>query len=229
MTIAILCPGEQFSSRWVRNFTELYAHVLKAGFAVMTAFEFCSCVFTTRNSLAAHVREAGLEFDYVLWIDDDNVLDAEGFERLRFALDSHPEAAMVAAWSWCETDQFQYGAMISAGQLTDRGTCVPFTPDEFVAPLKSGEPIECGYTGFPAVLMRGSLLRQLGPNPFAPIVSDVFSWGYSGEDYAFCQRVRAAGLKVFVLPALQVPHLKLRPIVPTKLLQFEPKSKECAA
>ena len=230
MNIAILCPGEQFSSRWVQNFVQLYAHLLRSGFSVMTAYEFCSCVFTTRNSLARHVQESGIEFDYMLWIDDDNILDPEGFDRLRFALDDHPEAAMMAAWSWSETDQFQYGAMISAGHVTDRGTVVPFTPDEFLAPLKIGEPIEADYTGFPAVLMRGDLLRQVGRNPFAPIVSDAFDWGYSGEDYAFCQRVRASGRKVFVLPGLQVPHLKLRPIVPTKLLQFEkPKLKECAA
>ena len=215
--LAVCLPGEQFSSRWVRKWTNLLPYLMNA-FGVVPVFEFSSNIYHTRNSMAQFVL-ALPQVDYILWIDDDNLMDAEQFTKLWDDLQSHPEAAMVAAWAWCENGQFPSGAKISAGRIREDGTCEPFHPNEI---LDRNKLLEAGYTGFPAVLMLADTLRKAGKNPFTPIMDSALEFGYSGEDYAFCTRVKG---KIYVDPECQVPHLKFRAIQPTRLL----KTKECAA
>lgn len=227
-TIAVCLPGEHFSSRWVSTWTELFGHMMQLGFGVKPLFEFTSSPYHTRNLLASQALAVeGAE--YVLWLDDDNPLQPEHFDRLlkHFVFDQFEghqgEIHAVAGWSWCEQDQYEgFGAMISCGRILKDGTSAPFAPEEICG---HSELIEVGYTGFPAILMRADMLREVGPNPFAPLLSDKFSFGYSGEDFAFCVRAKAKGMRIFVDPLVQVPHLKLRAIQPTRILS----RKECAA
>ena len=90
--IACLFPGEHFSSRWVANWTELYSFLLQSGFGVAKNFDFCSNPYHTRNMMAQWAINAVNPLDYVLWVDDDNILDPQQFERLYMGLQRHPEA-----------------------------------------------------------------------------------------------------------------------------------------
>ncbi len=233
--ITVCLPGEQFSSRYMANWTSLLAYLLiQKGFGVIPLFGYCTDPATARNELSLSILESPIKSKYLLWIDDDNIVDPEQFEKLLVSLETIPQAAAVAGWCWCETDQYEYGAMLSCGRIGKGRGIEPFDPAEVIG---RREPIDLssfeygGYTGFPAILMRGDTIAKLARSneaPFAPIHHPAFRFGYSGEDYAFCVRAHAAGLKIFVDPMCQVPHLKTRPISPRHLLQFQ-KPKECAA
>lgn len=224
-TIAVLCPGEQFSSRWNQAWSALLGHlIVNHELGVFPYFDFCSNVYTTRNMMSEFIQESFPQIDYVLWIDDDNPLRPEQFDRLWVNLKAQRDAAAVAGWAWCESDQFECGALISAGRINPDYRTTPFSPEEIIG---RKELIPCDYTGFASILMHGETLRKAGKNAFSPYIDPIFEHGYSGEDYAFCRHAKErAGLKFYVDPLCQVPHLKLRAITPTRLLKL---NKECAA
>jgi hypothetical protein len=239
-SLAVCLPGEMFSSRWVKNWTELQNHLVNhRDFAVIPLFEISSSVYHARNALADMCRSIG-NLDYVLWMDDDNILDIEQFERLWADLWEIPDAAAIAGWAWCENQQYPSGAMISCGHIREDRAAVNYTLEEFLGSLeeiKAGrgnrQLKHVGFTGFPAVLMPARTLVQAGDGPFNPYFGDVHPYGMSGEDYAFCRRcTEKFGAKFFVDPLCQVPHLKLRNVTPSRFLQFASAStnpKECAA
>lgn len=222
-TIALCCPGEGFSSRWTQSFANTLLHIVtNFELAVIPPFfEFCTDPWKVRNVIAAEVIKA--KADYALWIDDDNPFVPDRFERLWTALHKQADAAAVAGWCWCETDQYETGAFVSCGTFRRNWTCQPFEAKELVG---QRELKQVDYTGFPAILMHAQALQDAGPNPFAPYFDQVFDGGYSGEDYGFCRRLKERGQKIYVDPLCQVPHLKLRQLAPSLLMQIE---KECAA
>ena len=83
--------------------------------------------------------------------------------------------------------------------------------------------IPISYSGFPAVLMRGSILDTMTGNDFLPIVdAELFPpFGMSGEDTAFFVRGNDRGLEFAVDRRVKVPHLKLRCAEPVAVSSLE--------
>ena len=102
VSIGICLPGEHFSAAWVSNWTNLFMSLLASGYDPAPLFGYSSNVFVTRASLAMEMVHSAVPIDYVLWIDDDNIVTPEIFQRLKKDLDEHPEADMVAGWCWIE-------------------------------------------------------------------------------------------------------------------------------
>jgi hypothetical protein len=221
VSIGICMPGESFSSAWVSNWTNLFMSLLAGGYDPAPLFGYSSSVFVTRASLALEMMHSSVPIDYLLWFDDDNIVTPEMFQRLKKDLDEHPEADMVAGWSWIEPNAMTgTPAIISCGRLKGY-TVDPFDWAEIKRAAAADTLLEAQYTGFPCVLMRYGLLAKAGPNPFAPILGDDLRWGMTGEDLAFCVHARErGGALILVDPKVHVPHLKTAPI-PDPVDQFE--------
>ena len=221
-SIGICMPGESFSSAWVSNWTNLFMSLLASGYDPAPLFGYSSSVFVTRASLAFEMMHSAAPIDYILWIDDDNIVTPEMFQRLKRDLEEHPEADMVAGWSWVEPNAMTgTPAIISCGRLKPNYTVEPFDFGEIKRAAVADTLLEAQYTGFPCVLMRYGLLAKAGPNPFAPILGDDLRWGMTGEDLAFCAHARErGGALILVDPKVKVPHLKTAPI-PDPVDQFE--------
>ena len=71
------------------------------------------------------------------------------------------------------------------------------------------------------VLMRCSALDKAGKGAFGPILMAGTTWGFSGEDIAWCVRARAAGVRIFCDPQAMTPHMKMRAIAPAEIAEFE--------
>lgn len=233
-TLAILCPGENFSSRWVKSLMlTVFDIISEYDLALVPPiFDFCTNPYASRNILAQELDRFGEYPDYVLWIDDDNPVTPETFAKLWVHLGAKEDAAAVAGWAWCESDQYESGAILSCGRFRKDWTTMPFDAafmrDHF---YQSSTLVQVDYTGFPAILMHGSTLKAAGQWPFSPYVSPIFDNGISGEDYAFCRKLKEKGLNIYVAPDCQIPHLKLRAITPSVLLEIpkEAHKQECAA
>ena len=96
VSIGICMPGESFSSAWVSNWTNLFMSLLAAGYDPAPLFGYSSSVFVTRSSMVLEMLHSPAPIDYVLWIDDDNIVLPEHFARLKKDLDGFPNADMVA-------------------------------------------------------------------------------------------------------------------------------------
>ena len=217
--LALCMPGERFSSAWVANHMLLFAELTQR-FDVAPIFCESSNVYVTRAAIAESIVKSGPLPDYVLWIDDDNIVTLQHALMLIDDLEKNSGIAGVCGWCWCLPDHYGLPPCLSVGAFLENGMLHKFTYEE----LMEGE-IELkrvGFTGFPVFLMRGEVLAKFSNTPFAPILSNASTWGFFGEDVSFCIRASQAGLKFFVDRRVKVPHLKLRAAEPESMP--EPKS-----
>lgn len=203
--VAMCLPGETFSGRWMINLLDTFEYAMTQ-VIVKPYGAFSSDASVTRQVLAKELLEGPHKFDYVLWLDDDNVMDKEKFQVMLNTLETYPEIDAVVGWCYITGDSYESGARkASCGNFDEDGYCKSLTEEE----LKVDGLVKIDWTGFPAVMMRGSLLEKLGWKSFQRIPADV-DWGSFGEDASFCKRAKDAGAVIVVDPRLKVPHLKLR-------------------
>jgi hypothetical protein len=202
-----------FSQAYLGGWTNLFAWLMQH-YPTKVTFGYCSDVATIRNTMAHEMsQEQGV--DLVLWMDDDNILAPQQFEMLRQDLDDRPDLDAVVGWCYCQPDDFcvDTDAIISCGMVDQDNKSRYLFLDELINAPE--DLVEIGYSGFPVVLMRYSLLAKAGKNPFTPILDDRYSWGKSGEDFAFWIHARdRAGARLAVDRRVQVPHFKRRAIEP---------------
>lgn len=210
-TLAVGLPGSVFSGAWVANWTSLFSH-LQALYTVVPIFGYSSNVYLTRACIADCLSRQARRPDRVLWMDDDNILAGEQFDRLDSVLSDHPDCDGLAGWSWCTADVYASKAKVSAGSFDSDGVPVPLPYPDLVSGPEL-RPVE--WTGFPAFLMPYETLVKAGPRPFAPVLVGAHPWGFLGEDTAFCATARARfGARFLVDRSVKVPHLKLRAAEP---------------
>ena len=113
-------PGEQFTGAVMINAIGVVVGLLGKGFAVVPHNFHCSNVYIARNHLAqmALSIEQG---DYIVWMDDDNIANVNQVRKLIEELDSHPEADMVAGWTWIQADFASCGPKASCGIFDEKG------------------------------------------------------------------------------------------------------------
>ncbi len=201
--LAVCLAGRYWPLEFMVQWSDLVAHIVQL-MNFTPIFGSASDPSVVRTLLAGRVQnDLQLPADFVLWIDSDNVLPFPYLLEMLRTLDTRPEITAVAAWCWL----LHPAGRISCGDVGENGHIAPL---EHAAMMAAPEDLqEVQYTGFPAILMRKEMLDMAGPNPFCPIVADHFSFGKSGEDYAFCVRARANGARIFVDRRLKIEHLKL--------------------
>lgn len=210
--IFLVCPGEKFDSLWVNHFS-IIQHTFERvlGHNVAPFFGYSSDVRVTRNAMWNHLKRQPVTPDWVVWIDDDNHVEPLQIYKLIAHLAANPQVAMAAGWCWCSTDGYAMSAVVSFGDLDADGFSILIKhPDmlEWPSDVKI-----IGYTGFPLVVMRGSLLKdeRMPRNPFLRPLNDKLLYGMPGEDIAFCMNVAEhTGQKILVDRTVKVPHLKLQ-------------------
>lgn len=243
-SILICLPGESFSRHWAFAWTQTLMHLVARGFTVTPWFNYCSSAAITRGAFAMGVMSMEQVPDFILWMDDDQVVLPHHVDRLIAAMDAKQDADLIAGWTWIQDDS---GALtkVSCGVYSADGANVLHAPvEEMLRLQKAGAVAPVEWTGFPVVLMRGStiekaseaarkrnaiLLRALdalegrtegsstmhpSTNPFCPIMAPTSQWGHGGEDVSFCQNVKAAGGNIYVDATVFVEHLKLRCVAP---------------
>ncbi len=196
--IGLCVAGGPFAVAWLKRWTQLLE--LAQRYDLEIVFNFAGTnVYHMRFTMAQNVLSLG-ELDYVLWLDDDQLVEIEQVEQLIADLDGNPDIDLVAGWTVTGVDVYPTALQLSCGEIK---------PTDLIA---GPELQEVGYTGFPLVLMRGELLKELGPEGFLPVEGHNTLVIY-GEDVSFCFRARKLGKKICVDRRVgPLPHLKLRDI-----------------
>ena len=211
--IALCVAGGPFAVAWLKRWTELLE--LAQRYDLEIVFNFAGTnVYHMRFVMAQNVLSLG-QLDYVLWLDDDQLVSTEQVEQLIADLDGNPDVDMVAGWTVTGVDVYPTALQLSCGfedaeilPAELMGSGIPSRP----ALLNAPELRQVDYTGFPLVLMRGELLRAVGPEGFLPVEGHPTFVIY-GEDVSFCLRARKLGKKICVDRRVgPLPHLKLRDI-----------------
>lgn len=227
-TLAVCISGESFCMEWVLGLMGVKDALQKLGWQVAIYSAYTTNVFVTRSlhlQMMAEGAAAGARPDLVLWIDDDNIVNAEHVVQLLADLDEHPNYSLMAGWCWI-VPQGTEGFKVSCGQLApDSLRWTPFS--ELIWP-KATDLRQIEFTGFPCVLMRYEMLEKLGTKAFLPILDDALTFGMSGEDAAFCKRAVDAGFKMAADPRVKVQHVKLRAVEPVFASALNPAPKVAA-
>jgi hypothetical protein len=213
-TLAVMAPGEWFPSKWVGNWTDLIGTMESTFSMVHARFGESSNVYAMRNGLAASLAEMQPSPDFVLWIDDDQILTPENLTRLYQDFVEHPEIDIVAGWAWRVLPGDEW--VTSVWALNSKAGS-PMTFEDLMSGPEPLKPVS--QSGFPAVLMKYSAIQKAGPNPFLPLIDPEFMHGMSGEDTAFFVRARLGGAKCYVDRRVLVPHLKLGVLEPAKPME----------
>lgn len=219
-TIVLCYPGEIFSSSWVLHLCQLLLN-LPNWFNVIPINCYSSNVYDTRNVLGkAALQQNTPPADYVLWIDDDNLVTPQQVIQLIQDLEENPEYDMVAGWCWIQPDSVTIPAKTSCGIFHEDGSCQSISRESMLsADPEIPQLIEIEWTGFPIVMMRRECLIKAGSNPFYPLPTKHAEHGFSGEDVAFCRLAKERGGARFAVDRrIKVPHLKLRSAEPNDLL-----------
>lgn len=156
-----------------------------------------------RSRLATAALEAG--YDALLWVDSDQVFDADSAEKL------------------CEHDVPFVSGLIARRGVRDFA-CVFNHDAERISVGAAGGVMPVRYVGagfalvrrvaFEAVKAHFGLPTIADPAGaivpyYLPMVTEVAAGrlGYLGEDYAFCERLRRAGVPVLVDTRLRIGHI----------------------
>jgi hypothetical protein len=156
-----------------------------------------------RSRLATAALEAG--YDALLWVDSDQDFDADAAERLD-----------------------ELGVPFVSALIARRGVrdfaCVFNAETERIAVGAAGGVVPVRYVGagfalvrraaFEAVKAHFTLPTLVDPAGaivpyYLPMVTEVSgkTLGYLGEDFAFCERLRRAGVQVLVDTRLRIGHI----------------------
>ena len=204
--IAILAPGETFSRRWLIGWTDLISGWGAAHDAVVS-FPFATNVYICRAAAAKNILELAVAPDFVLWIDDDNPPFLQFAEQLLRDLEANPEVDLVAGWCLTEDGKASFGSTADGKRL-----------DADLEQFHKGPELQrIDWTGFPMVLMRYSLLADVGYRAFLPQSEDDESdthnaYGWLGEDIGFCKRAIEKGHVLLVNRRVKLEHLKLQDV-----------------
>lgn len=220
-TIACLLPGEIFSQAWVGAWTEILPY-LESQYQVSVMFGHSSNVYLTRQAMLDSAMTRRPQPNFMLWIDDDQILSLDNLKQLFTDLEERPDLDGVVGWAWCTGNI--YGSSephLSCGAWDAKGKSQRFDVDELFSGPDDLKLIS--YSGFPAALFRGTVLSKIPERAFLPIFDETNfpPWGMSGEDAAFFFRANAAGLKFAVDRRVKVPHLKLRCAEPVAITSLE--------
>lgn len=191
----VLCPASRYVEPEVEDFLQ---QMRSAGVTVFRALG-SSDIARVRSQLASYVLEGRFgQVDRVLWIDSDQPMTVATAGRL---LQSGHD----------------FITAIAPARMEDRLLIDLAGPLEDLV-LGVGEPFEIRRCGFGAVVtsrralevVRGSMdAVQGGWWPmFLPMVSD--EGEYLAEDYAFCERARAGGVKIYADPQAPSSHIARR-------------------
>jgi hypothetical protein len=206
--IALCIPGFQFSYVWVAHILQLQAHLLAEGHRVAIAPCYTNNIYITRQVIHNTLMKDE-DLDYILWVDDDNIVEVSSFTKLFDDLEAHPEIDAVAAWYFCAGQVFE-GVRASVGMFNEKRDIVPISLKE-LSTNKSLIPID--WSGLGCVLMRKSGLDKAGVKPFRPITGD-WELGFAGDDISFFNRFKDGGGVIYCDPTVHVPHLKVRCVAP---------------
>jgi hypothetical protein len=154
----------------------------------------------SRERLFSDALSMKPELSYMLWLDADMLVNTGHISRLIDFMESHPEAdAATALYFRKSTFEPLCYRRLAGGE----GPKVPLEP---FMPEGSG-PMEIDAAGLGCMLIRTrsvkeKLLPSLGGK------KKIFWFDPEGhsEDINFCLLMKNAGMRLFVLPEVSVPH-----------------------
>lgn len=203
MKLVTCVVGDSFDNNFLTSWTKLIKHLMLRGWEIHNRHVTGSNIYHLRELIVSEALRKGetpkifdnLEYDYVLWVDSDQVFEPVHFEML---LEDMKEVDVVSG-SIKTLPHMKYAFRTSTvyeDQITDL-TDMP-------------RLLEVQTLGFGFLLMKKGVfekMRDAGEYPFfKPEENDTIA--YFGEDFSWCIKARRAGIKLYADTKCRIGHSK---------------------
>ena len=212
MRIIFCLPGRNFSGRFLSSWTMLMNECPHKGIDIILSQRYNSNVYYVRaQCLGANVLNGAnqkpfngkVDYDYIMWIDSDQVFLPDQFFRLLshqkdivgglYLMDGGRQFAAVKEWN---IEYFKKNA------------CFEFLEPPSLPP--DGSLVEVIYSGFGFLLIKKGVFETIKYPWFEPQHMQLTETivDFASEDVSFCLKARQAGYKIYVDPRVVVGHEK---------------------
>lgn len=199
LLIAIPCM-DTVRYEFAESLANLCKHLSYIGVDYELEWHATSIIYLAREELTNKAVNDG--YEYVLWLDSDMAFTPDHFDLLR-------SLKTDFATGIYRSRRSPYAYVIKdINDTTSRQRVIP------------NEPFEVAACGFGFVLIKTEVLYKVRANfmtCFTPTPS-------SGEDYAFCERVRKMGIPIIAHPDVRPDHIayvRLRGDDCSKLVEYK--------
>lgn len=225
-TIVFCFPGASYTQGFFNSWNDTIGTLPKNGFNVLTATYYSSDIYLCRNHLMTQSYEAsggrpdkfsdvvpfsGLEYDYLFWIDSDQVWKPEDVLRL---IDHDRDIVSgftpLAISNKAAVGYFneQEGA-ISYINLTNLKKVWEAAEEGVYPARKDGSLLDVDFVGFAFLAIKRGVMEAIGYPWFRP--QRLFVGGresLTSEDVGWCISATEAGFKIHADPNTVVGHQK---------------------
>lgn len=211
-TVVFCLPGNSFSNNFLMSWSSLLLWCTQNNIDPVISCRQSSNVYFVRSMcLGADVRrgefqvpfDEQVDYDYIMWIDSDQVFNPEQFQKLL----SHDKDIVSGLYLMASGKQFPCVINWDQEYYQKNGKFYFITPKDIEGATGL---IECAYNGMGFMLIKKGVFEKLEYPWFKGIDHDLGEGivEFSSEDVSFCTRIREKGFKIFVDPTVIVGHEK---------------------
>jgi len=201
MKIVLLTTGYSYSMKWVLSFLGLLQWASENKINISYSFTSGANIYKVRDkAIQGYSTEEnpqilnGMQYDYILWVDNDQVFKPDVLINLLKA-----DKDIISALIRVDDGSF------SVGRLTGENHSEGVKRLTEIDLLGKKEPFEIDTLGFGFTLIKKGVYESI-PYPWhKPEVSDK---SYLSEDASLCKRLRDKGYTLWVEPQTIVYHEK---------------------
>lgn len=218
-TIVVCLPGNNFSNNFLLSWTTFLADCLTKNYKIIVSNKYTSNVYFVRSlCLEANVLRgtdqkpfAGkLDYDYILWLDNDIVFKSEQLFSMIETLDKNPDMHILSGlYAMDGGSKFPCVKDLDTEYFKKHGSF------EFISTKEDlgSELFTLDYAGMGLMLVRKGVFEAISypwfkPRTFTFDHDDVHIEDFCSEDVAFCLNAKDKGFKVYLDPKIRVGHEK---------------------
>lgn len=225
LTIIFCIPGNNFSNNFLYAWTELFAYCLMNNINPILSNSYDSNVFFVRNKClmgdflkGKHQKpfQGKIDYDYIMWIDSDQVFNVEMFKRLL----SHNVPVVSGCYLMQNATHYAAVQELNVEHLINNGSYEFLTPAHIenwrnLPENKDKNLMKVSYTGLGFMLMKKGILEKIEYPWFKPSMTtlkneagEVIIQDFNSEDFYICQRIQEFGIPIYLDTSIIVGHEK---------------------
>jgi len=223
LTIIFCLPGTPFSNKFLLSWTDILTYCLSNNIKPIISNKLNSNVYFVRNAVLGGSVQNGIkqkpfngqvDYDYIMWIDSDQVYTVNDFIKLLSAKKDIVSGLYL----------MNGGRRFATVQKWDKefyktnGYFEFLTPD-MISEWNKNNPnklMEVEYTGFGWILVKKGVFESMEYPWFRPIWEDFGTTEngdpireFASEDVGWCQTALKKGYKIWIDPTVVVGHEKM--------------------
>ena len=212
----IFClPGDNFTSKFLQSWTDLISACSRNSIEFALSNAVSPNVYFVRSMcLGGNVKrgpnqkpwDGGVEYDYIMWIDSDQVFTGKEFLNLLKRAETDKLDILSGVYMMKDGIHFATVKDWDTEYFEKNGNFQFIQPKDIEQKTK---PFEVAYTGFGWLLVRKGVFESLEYPWFSPVPQKIGELvDFASEDASWCQKIREKGYKIYIDPQIRVGHEK---------------------